>query len=95
MRKVFLAGVLALALSASGAGVAFAERGGGDKGNACPQSGEPNPPPGCGQAKKQPPAPPACTLGPILTQVDAADFGPLDATVHDVLCALAENGITL
>ena len=62
--------------------------------NACPPSshnggGSPS----CGKPSNPPP--PGCTLGAITSAVDAIDFGPLDSTVHDVLCALAANGITI
>ena len=109
MRRIFAIAVLAGAFVAGsiGAGPAVAAKGGqggGGGGQGCPKPQPPEPPPpGCGQFKKQPPPPPpppgpTCQLGPIFSAVDAAvpeSLGALDDAVHDVLCALAQNGINL
>jgi hypothetical protein len=98
MRRAFLVSICSLVLAAAGAGVAMAQGGGGGgNGAACPpKSPAGGGDPACGKPRPAPtPEPPACELGPITSAVDAVDFGPLDSTVHDVLCALAENGITI
>lgn len=97
MYKVFIAAVASIALAVGGADLAFAAKGGGGggSGKACPKPQPPDPPPpGCG---RQQPAP-TCELGPVFSAIDAAvppSAGPLDTAVHDVLCALASNGINL
>ena len=93
MRKLtLLVGVLG-ALAFGGAGIAGADP--GDHGNACPgSSGNPGGDPSCGKPRPAPPEE-GCELGPITTAVNNIDFGPLDQAVNDVLCALADNGITI
>ena len=100
MRRIFAIAVLAGAFVADsiGAGPAVAAKGGGGGGSgkskACPKPQPPEPPPpGCGRKQA-----PTCQLGPIFSAVDAAvpaSAGQLDTAVHDVLCALAQNGINL
>ena len=93
MRKfVTLVGVMG-ALSFAGIGVAGAEP--PDHSGACPTSspaggGDPS----CGKPRPSEPVA-TCELGPITTAVNNIDFGPLDQAVNDVLCALADNGITI
>ena len=94
MRRLIVIGTVCLAAAVGSTAYAQGGGGGGGGGSACPPAspaggGDPS----CGKPK--PAKPPECTLGPITSAVDAIDFGPLDATVHDVLCALAENGITV
>jgi hypothetical protein len=104
MRRFILVSICSLVVAASGTGIALAQGGsGGGNGAACPpKSPAGGGDPACGKPRPTPtptptptPEPPACELGPITSAVDAIDFGPLDSTVHDVLCALAENGITI
>ena len=92
MRKFLI--VLATTVAMAFGATTLASAGPPANSNACPpKSPAMGGSPSCGKPK--PGNPPACTLGAITSAVDAIDFGPLDSTVHDVLCALAANGITI
>ena len=103
MRRIFLAGLLSLALSATGAGVALAAP--GDHGNACP----PNSPagggdPACGKERPAPP-PPDCppatgpisggVVQPISDAIREGGGGQLADVIDQVNCELIQGTLGL